>query len=226
MSIPNPNAKKGGKEYQPILRSQIEEAQRHTNSNKGAARWLGVGYKRYKKYAQLYGLFEGHMNEAGWGIEKGFSKRPTSIPLKEVLEGKHPKYSLSKLKNRLIARKKIVEQCSLCGFHERRITDGKVPLMMSFKDGNRTNFELANLQLLCYNCMFLTTGAPSAVYRGTLEKSLLKPETIQRSFAVEPTVADAYDPSEDDARATLHQDTDLILTDAERKALLDELHKS
>lgn len=226
MSIPNPNAKKGGKEHKPILRSQIEEAQRHTNSNKGAARWLGVSYKSYKKYAQLYGIFERHMNEAGWGIEKGFSKRPTSIPLKEILEGKHPKYSLSKLKNRLIARKKIIEQCSLCGFHERRITDNKVPLMMSFKDGNRTNFQLDNLQLLCYNCMFLTTGAPSAVYRGTLEKSLSKPETIQRSYAVEPTTADAYDPIEDAQREAVEMDASLILTDAERRALLDELHNS
>lgn len=222
MSIPNPNAKKGGKAKEPILRVQIEEAQRNTNSSTSAAKWLGVSYKRYKKYAQLYGLFERHLNPAGWGIEKGFSKRPTSIPLREILAGNHPNYSHSKLKNRLIARKKLVEECSLCKFHEKRIIDGKVPLMMHFKDGNRKNFSLDNLTLLCYNCMFLTSGAPSVVYRKTMIKSLTNPDRIQRTGYVEPTSADKHDP-EDQLREAVYQDHSLILTDDERDALLNEV---
>lgn len=212
--------KRGGKSLPPILRAEIEEAQRHTNSNKAAARWLRVSYQRYKKYAQLYGLFDTHMNIAGWGIEKGFSKNPTSIPLKEILAGNHPKYSLAKLKNRLLARKKLDNQCSLCGFHEQRVTDGRVPLMLSFKDNNKKNFQLENLQLLCYNCMFLTTGAPSVVYRESLEKTLQHPEQIKHNPDVLPTTADQYDPQGDDIDSS---PDDLILTDEERQALLSEL---
>lgn len=198
----------------PILRHQIEEAQRHTNSNMAAARYLGVSYPRYKQYATLYGLFEGHLNLKGVGIEKGFSKRPTSIPLREILEGKHPTYSRAKLKNRLIARGKLHEVCSLCGFHERRVTDKKVPLMLSYKDGDKHHMALENLELLCYNCMFLTTGAPSVVYRKSIAKSLRGQTNI--TIAPDPTPADPIDPDD----FTL---ADLTLTDEERAQLLDDV---
>lgn len=221
MSIPNPNAptKKGGPPHKIILRSQIEEAQRHTNSNQAAARWLQVDYKTYKKYADLYGLFEQHKNEAGIGIDKGFSKRPNSIPLRDVLAGKHPKYSLAKLKNRLIARKKIAEQCTVCGFNERRITDGKLPLMLTFIDGNKTNFSLDNLELRCYNCMFLTTGAPSVVHRTTITDSLRTDKAPRNKPHIQPDIvtADYYDPIED---AELQN---ITLTPEEQEALLKSL---
>jgi len=214
----NPN-KRGGQSLPPILRAEIEEAQRHTNSNKSAAKWLGVSYVRYKRYAELYGIFERHLNKEGFGIEKGFSKNPTSIPLKDILAGNHPEYSLAKLKNRLLARKKLENKCSLCGFNEQRITDGRVPLMLAFKDGNKKNFSLDNLHLLCYNCMFLTTGAPSVVYKESLEKTLQHPEKIKRNPDVLPTTADSYDPRGDDH--LLHDVP--LLTDEERDALLKEL---
>lgn len=211
----------GGRYHAPILKSEIEEAQRHTNSNKAAARYLKTSYTRYKKYAELYGLFESHKNEAGFGIEKGYSKRPTSIPLREILEGKHPNYSVAKLKNRLIARKKLVEACALCGFHERRITDNKVPLIINFKDGNKKHFSLENLELYCYNCIFLTSGAPSVVYRKTMQKSLTNPDAIQRNAAVEPTSADPHDPDD-----YLPPAPEPILTDDERAALMKELGRA
>ena len=99
---------KRGNEARPLLRKDIEEAQLHTNSNRKAAMWLGVSPQRYSRYAKLYGLYEQHSNKTGIGTSKGFAKRPTSIPLREVLAGNHPHYSRAKLKNRLIARKKIV----------------------------------------------------------------------------------------------------------------------
>jgi hypothetical protein len=219
MSIPNPNIprKKGGTHHKIILRSQIEEAQRHTNSNRAASRWLQVDYKTYKKYADLYGLFEQHKNPTGIGVDKGFSKRPTSIPLRDVLAGNHPKYSLAKLKNRLIARRKIHEACTVCGFNERRITDYKMPLMLTFIDGNKTNFSLNNLELRCYNCMFLTTGAPSVVHRSTIPASLRTDKQPRNPLTIQPDIitADYYDPTED---IELH---DIELTEAERQELLD-----
>ena len=198
----------------PILRKDIEQAQLHTNSNAAAARWLGVTYARYKQYAKLYNIFDRHLNPKGVGVDKGYSKRVTSIPLREILQGKHPHYSLSKLKNRLIARGKLTEMCSLCHFSERRITDKKVPLMLSFKDGDRKHMALENLELLCYNCMFLTTGAPSIVYRKGIERSL---QGLPAHIAVEPTRADARDPEDREIQ------WDVTLTDEERAQLLDDL---
>lgn len=212
----NPNSPKNTKQWAPILRADIEEAQRNTNSNAAAARYLNVGFERYKRYAQLYGIYERHSNQKGTGIEKGFSKRPSSVPLKDILAGKHPKYSLSKLKNRLIARKKVKEACALCGFQERRITDRQIPLMLHFKDGDRQNYSMDNMELLCYNCMFLTSGAPTAVYRNSIKKSFTDPDHIKPHAA--PSSTDQYDV--EDADSIIHED--ITLTPEEIKQLLNE----
>ena len=216
MTIENPNFKKSGgpRPKRPILRSEIEEAQRHTNSNKAAARYMQVSYKRYRKYAMLYNLFDSHLNESGVGIDKGWSTRPSSIPLRDILAGKHPKYSMAKLKNRLIARKKIVEQCASCGFNERRITDKKVPAMLTFLDGDHSNYKLDNLVLYCYNCMFLISGAPSVVNRNLIVKSFTEPEKIKATQDIDITTSDYYD---------LHdmqlEDIDVTLTEEELREI-------
>jgi hypothetical protein len=218
MSIPNPNKKKGGRRpHRPILRSEIEEAQRNTNSNMAAARFLGVDYRQYRKYAKLYNLFDQHLNERGVGIDKGFSKKATSVPLKEIFENKHPKYSLARLKNRLIARKKLDEKCNLCGFDEKRITDKKVPLIINFINGEK-DYTLSNLELLCYNCMFLTTGAPSVVHRGQIEKSFTEPERIPIKHQISIKESDYY-PS---ALETSLEDVDIQLSPEEIRKLLEE----
>jgi hypothetical protein len=185
--------KRGRGRIKPVLRSEIEEAQRHTNSNMAASKYLGIPYDRYKRYAKLYDLFDSHANPTGIGTDKGLAKRPNSVSLKDILEGKHPKYSPAKLKNRLIARRKIEEKCEICGFNEKRITDNKSPLMLNFIDGNRLNFSLDNLNLLCYNCMFLTTGAPTVVYRNKIEKSLANPEKAPKKHDLAITPRDYLD---------------------------------
>jgi len=154
----------------PILKSQILEAQANTRSNMAAARYLNVPYGRYRQYAKLYGLFDSHLNQTGVGISKGFSSRPTSVKLKDIFANKHPNYPLNRLKRRLIQRNLLLERCSVCGFSERRVTDGRIPLILTFKDGKRGNMAFDNLHLLCYNCMFLTTGLPSLVNRRQLDK--------------------------------------------------------
>ena len=52
----------------------------------------------------------------------------------------------------------LKEECNSCGFHERRVLDYKVPLIMHFKDGNKQHYNLGNVEMLCYNCYFLTIG--------------------------------------------------------------------
>jgi hypothetical protein len=52
----------------------------------------------------------------------------------------------------------LVEECNSCGFHERRVVDYRVPLVLNFKNRNNRNWLKENLEFLCYNCYFLHVG--------------------------------------------------------------------
>ena len=147
----------GGTNRRPLTKIEILRAQRHSTSAMGAARWLGVAYETYRKYAMLYEIHEQHINQGGRG-----SSRPNVTgrrhSLTDIINGKHPKYDTRKLKKRLIKAGYLEEECSQCGLNERRITDYKVPLILIFKDGNNANHKLDNMTLLCYNCTFLSVG--------------------------------------------------------------------
>ena len=147
----------GGGNRRPLLKKDIEEAQRNSLSAAGAARILGVSYATYKKYARSYDIHEQHVNQGGKGIPKP-NAQGKRFALSDILEGKHPTYNVKSLQQRLIKGGYMDEQCTLCSFEERRITDFKIPLMLIFKDGDRTNHLLENIYLLCYNCAFLTVG--------------------------------------------------------------------
>jgi hypothetical protein len=151
-----------------------------------------VGYERYKRYATIYNLFESHKNQKGIGTNKGYAAKPSTIPLKDVFANKHPRYNLVRLKNRMIARNLILEECALCGFKEKRITDSKTPLILTFKNGQK-DYSQNNLELLCYNCLFLTSGAPTVANRGYIHKSLINPDAIPERWDVDPRPADAID---------------------------------
>ena len=157
-----------------------------------AARFLGVGYMRYRRYAKIYNLFDQHLNPKGIGTNKAYAAKASSIPLKDVFANKHPGYNIVRLKNRLIARNLLLEECALCGFKEKRITDSKTPLILTFKNGQK-DFSQDNLELLCYNCLFLTTGAPTVAHRGYIEKSFEEPDKIPKNWQVDHRAADAID---------------------------------
>ena len=57
-----------------ITKKMIEDSQAVTKSNAEASRWLGINYLTYRKYAKMYGLFEGHLNQKGICIKKGYGK--------------------------------------------------------------------------------------------------------------------------------------------------------
>lgn len=186
-----------GGRFHPISKADIEHAQKHTKSNMEAARFLGVGYRRYKKYAVIYNLFDSHLNPTGIGTPKGFGARASSIKLKDIFANKHPSYSLIKLKHRMIARNIVPEECAMCGFKEKRITDSKTPLLLTFKNGMK-DFTLSNLELLCYNCLFLTTGAPTVAHRGYIAKSFTDPDSIPDEWQISPKPRDNLELGEDE----------------------------
>ena len=49
-------------------------------------------------------------------------------------------------------------QCESCGFNEVRVIDGQMPILLSQKDGDRENYDIDNLEVLCYNCYYLISG--------------------------------------------------------------------
>ena len=150
----------------PLSKQQIQAAMNKTKSNRAAARYLGVSYIHYKKWAQNYdsetheNLFEQHKNQSGKGIPKflnGSVKQPAVL---DIIEGRvdPSHFTAAKIRDRMIGEGYLDDCCSHCSFNERRVLDYKVPLIMNFKDGNKKNYKLDNVELLCYNCYFLTVG--------------------------------------------------------------------
>ncbi len=167
-----------GRGSRPLLESEILEAQQHANSAAGCARYLGIGYNCYKKWAKTYGLFK--TNPCGKGDRKHYwSPNKGKYPLNQILEGKFPDYPIYRLKDMVIRSGTKAAKCENCGFSERRITDEKMPLLISFKDGNEKNHVLENIEILCYNCMFLM--GRGYIRRGKVEFNFVDPDRIQGS---------------------------------------------
>jgi hypothetical protein len=151
----------------PLSKEDIVRAMKVTLSNKAAARYLHVSYIHYKRFAQNFTdettgktLFEMHKNQSGKGIPKFITNRGKEPALLDVIEGRVPieSYTPEKLKRRLIQEGYLHEYCNKCDFNERRVIDYKIPLLLNFKDGNKKNWNIDNVELLCYNCYFLYVG--------------------------------------------------------------------
>ena len=150
-----------------LTREDILRAMKFTKSNAAAARYLHVSFDTYKKQARLYkdeesgkSLYELHLNRSGKGVQKMLLRNGIEPELMDLLEGRIriDSYTPEKLKARLIREGMLLECCNKCGFSERRVLDLKVPLLLNFIDGNKQNWFLENLEMLCYNCFFLHIG--------------------------------------------------------------------
>jgi hypothetical protein len=155
-----------------MSKEDILRAMRFTKSNRAAARYLGCSYQHYKPYAKLFRvdeldpnsptLFDTHKNQSGRGIPKFLPDRRREPNVKNIVETGTgwESFSVEKIKSRLIAEGYLKDECYHCGFCERRVTDYKIPLLLNFKDGNKYNYLLNNLELLCYNDYFLLITDP------------------------------------------------------------------
>lgn len=167
-----------------LTREQIEGAMNVTLSNRAAARYLHVSYPHFKKYAYLYKdkegvtLFEKHKNQSGKGIPKfaasfvGPNGKKKEPPIADILEGRvsAAHYNPQQLKYKLISLGLIEPKCSRCGYDKVRILDGKSPLILQHKDGNVNNWNLENLEFICYNCAFLE-GPNTAITEEMVSKA-------------------------------------------------------
>ena len=139
-----------------LTKNKILESHKHTKSNMEAARWLGVSYNTYRKWAIFYGVFEQHLNQKGFGVKKGWSK--PKIPMEEIFAGRKVRYTFKQFKTRLIDEGYLNEECSICNWNEERVTDGMVCLTLDFIDGDSKNWAQNNIRLLCPNCYLSNNG--------------------------------------------------------------------
>ena len=165
-----------------LTREQVEGAMNVTLSNRAAARYLHVSYPHFKKYAYLYKdkngipLFEKHKNQSGKGIPKFaasfLSPGKKEPPIADILEGRvsAAHYSPQQLKYKLISLGLLEPKCNRCGYDKIRLLDGKSPLILQHKDRNANNWNLDNLEFICYNCAFLE-GPNSAITEEMVEKA-------------------------------------------------------
>lgn len=149
-----------------FTKEQIQTAMRATKSVRAAARYLGCSYVHLKRYMKMYTdddgstLFDSHKNASGKGIPKFLPNKRREPNIKIIFESGTgwESFTPEKIKIRGIAEGYLREECYRCGFTERRVTDYKVPLLLNFKDGNKMNYLHGNIEMLCYNCMFLYGG--------------------------------------------------------------------
>ena len=105
----------------------------------GYSNKAGGSYHVVKKYLQEYQIDTSHWTGQGWS--KGQQLKDWS---------QYNSYKSSK--KHLITERS--HRCELCGLTDWR--ESSIPLEVHHKDGNRTNNEYDNLQLLCPNCHALT----------------------------------------------------------------------
>ncbi len=159
----------------PLLESEIREAQEKTITAADAARYLRVNYYTYRKYAKLYGLWKTNIHYKKEG--KVIDPEKGKYPISKLLNGEFPDYPVYRLKDKLIQSGIKKAECEQCGFNERRITDGKIPLLLNFLDGNPKNHKFENIKLLCYNCTF--TSGTGYIRKGKKYHVLDDPDRVQ-----------------------------------------------
>ena len=154
-----------GRKQKIITKEQLLNAMKMTKSNMSCARYLGISYMHYSRYAKSYideesgkTLFDLHKNQAGKGIRKHLGGKDPD--LKSLMDGELyvKSYNLNRYKDRLIQEGYIEEKYNSCGFTEQRVHYYKSPLLIHFKDKNKENWRIENIELLCYNCYFLYIG--------------------------------------------------------------------
>jgi len=154
----------------PLSKESIISAMDKTKSVRGAARYLNCSYQHLKKWMKLYKdetsgktLFELHKNQSGKGVPKFLSHAPfgrKEPAILDIINGvvDPSNFNPQKIKYRMIEGGYLKEECYKCGFNEHRVLDYKIPLLMHFKNGNKQNYTLENVEMLCYNCYYLSVG--------------------------------------------------------------------
>jgi len=194
--MPKPKGSKGAP-AKIYSKADLLRAMRFTKSVKAAARYLGCSYQHVKPYFKMFRiddadinsptLFDVHKNQQGKGIPKYLPNRRKEPNVKNIVETGTgwESFTVNKIKSRLITEGYIKDECYKCGFCEKRVTDYKSPLLLNFKDGNKINYLLPNLELLCYNCYFLFVADPMTTEQAREIEGNQQVKTVSFDWEVE-----------------------------------------
>jgi hypothetical protein len=166
--MPFPANFQGGWNRKGFTESDIRYAMENTNSCAEAARFLNVTLQTYRKYAKMFidresgkSLYELHKNPPNKGMSKmSLPRHESRWAIRKILAGEANNYNGRNFKQKLIRSGLIAECCDLCGYDERRLSDGTIPLIVDFLDGDHKHYALDNVRLLCYNCFYNNIGNP------------------------------------------------------------------
>lgn len=118
--------------------SKIKEAIDNTPTMGGAAKYLKIDWRTFKKEADKHGLYK---PSVGGG----------KYELTDILNGEHPQYPTSKLIPRLVKEGYKEYKCECCG-NNGTYNNKKLSLELDHIDGDNSNHSLNNLRILCPNC--------------------------------------------------------------------------
>lgn len=159
--------KVGKKVSRAPLASELLEAMQAVGAGKArAARYLNVSEQYFEKWARILipdewasyrarpidGIVKGSMEitkTSGYQIAEQVLAGTRTAPHTWTL---YPHRRLATLQRWGL----VTDSCMQCGFHEKRVSDYKSPVLIDFLDGDATNWKLDNLRVLCYNCYFLS----------------------------------------------------------------------
>lgn len=178
-----------------LTEEQIRGAMANSRSNREASRNLGITLETYRKYAKKYTdektgktLWDIHLNKHGVGIPRKWAAGVWKKNLDEMLVINQPPTDkrIAKLKELLMLDGRLGYQCSACSYSEKRLSDMKAPLLLSFKSGNKGDWRIENLQWHCYNCYFLFVGEifSQRVMRSIEAQSVCSPEIKEEAQRV------------------------------------------
>lgn len=133
---------------------QLKIAVRNTKSIRQVLVELGLrpaggNYVQVKATIHKLKLNIDHFTGKGWNID-GKNLKRSKIPTKDIIV-KVSSYQSYKLKNRLLKEKIKKPECEQCGW-SKQAPDGRIPLELHHKNGDRYDNRLENLIILCPNC--------------------------------------------------------------------------
>ncbi len=116
----------------------------------------GGNYKTTNQRIKSLGLDTSHFKGQSWNKGRKFPQ--FNVPIEKYLNNEQTISSYA-LKAKLFLEGLKKECCENCGLHTWQ--DVKIPLELHHIDGNNSNNNLENIQILCPNCHALTPN-----YRG------------------------------------------------------------